>query len=47
MLMVTMYIADGLRAPLMSVEGFAEAFQQILMEEMYVAILTNGVTESS
>ena len=37
--MVTMYVADGLRAPLMSVQMFAEAFQQVLMEEMYVALL--------
>jgi hypothetical protein len=36
MLMVTTYVADGLRAPLMSVEMFAEAFQQILMKETYV-----------
>ena len=35
--METMYVADGLRAPLMSVEEFVEHFQQILMEEMYVA----------
>ena len=34
MLMETKYVADGLRAPLMNVEVFAEAFQQILMEEM-------------
>jgi hypothetical protein len=27
MLMVTVYVADGLITPLMSVEGFAEAFQ--------------------
>ena len=38
--MVIMYVADGLRVPLMSVEGFVEAFQQILMEEMYVVILS-------
>ena len=37
--MVTLYIADGLRAPLMSVQMFVEAFQQVLMEEMYVALL--------
>ena len=37
--MVIMYIADGLRVTLMSVEGFAEAFQQILMEETYVVLL--------
>ena len=38
--MVTLYGADGLRVPLMSVEGFAKAFQQILMEEMYVVIVS-------
>ena len=35
--METMYVADGLRAPVMSVEKSVEHFQQILMEEMYVA----------
>ena len=38
--MVIMYVADGLRVTLMSVEGFAKAFQQILMEEMYVVIVS-------
>ena len=49
--MVTLYIADGLRAPLMSVQMFVEAFQQVLMEETYVALATcvqsNHFTESS
>ena len=39
MLMVILYSADGLKAPLMSVQMFVEAFQQVLMEEMYVALL--------
>ena len=34
MLMETMYVVDGLRAPLVNVEKFVEAFQQISMEEM-------------
>ena len=39
--MVTLYGADGLKAPLMSVQMFVyvEAFQQVLMEERYVALL--------
>ena len=37
--METMYIVDGLRVHLMSVEEFVEHFQQALMEEMYVALL--------
>ena len=37
--METMYIVDGLRVHLMSVEEFVEHFQQILMEEMYVVLL--------
>ena len=32
--MATIYVADGLKVSLVSVEKFAEAFQQILMEEM-------------
>ena len=39
MLMVTMYVADGLRATSVSVEEFVEHFQQILMEEMYVTVV--------
>ena len=34
MLMVTVYIADGLRALLMNVKMFAEAFQHILIKGM-------------
>ena len=43
--MVTMYVADGLRAPLVSVKEFAEDSQQISMEEMYVAFpsLANNI----
>ena len=43
--MVTMYVADGLRAPLVSVEEFAEDSQQILMGKMYVAFpsLANNI----
>jgi hypothetical protein len=37
--MVTMYAADGLRAPLMSVEGFVEPSQQVLMRQLYVTVL--------
>ena len=39
--MVILYGADGLKAPLMSVQMFVEAFhgQQVLMEEKYVALL--------
>ena len=33
--MVTMCVADGLRATLVSVEEFVGIFQQVLMEEMY------------
>ena len=36
--MVILYGADGLKTPLMSVQMFAEIFQQILMEEKYVAL---------
>ena len=32
--MVILYVADGLKAPLMSVEGSAEDFQQILIKGM-------------
>ena len=34
--MVTLHIADGLKAPLMSVQMFVETFRQVLMEETYV-----------
>ena len=37
--MVTLYGADGLKPPLMSVQMFVEAFQQVLTEEMCVALL--------
>ena len=33
--MVTMYVADGLRAPLMSVERFVEPSKQVLMRQRY------------
>ena len=32
--MGTMYVADGLTAPLVNVEEFVEPFQQILMKEL-------------
>ena len=35
MLMVTTYVVGGLRAHLMSVEGFVGTFQQISTEEKY------------
>ena len=34
--MVTMYVADGLRAPAVNVEGFVEPSQQVLMSQLYV-----------
>jgi hypothetical protein len=37
--MVTLYVADGLRAILMNVEGFAGTFRQILMEKMYDTVI--------
>ena len=37
--METMCAADGPRASLVSVEGYVEAFQQILMKEKYVAYI--------
>ena len=37
--MVTMYVADGLRAPAVNVEGFVEPSQQILMKRPYVIVL--------
>ena len=39
MLMVTVYVADGLRAPSVSVEMFAEPSQQVLMRQRYVTVL--------
>ena len=36
MLMVILYVADGLRVTLTSVEGSVGTSRQILMEEMYV-----------
>jgi hypothetical protein len=36
MLMVTMYVADGLKASLMSVEMFVEPSHQVLMRRLYV-----------
>ena len=38
--MVTMYVADGLRALLVSVEEFVEPSQQIWMRLLYVIILS-------
>ena len=44
--MVTLYVADGLRVTLMSVEGPAETFRQILMEEMYVVCNYNIISSN-
>ena len=37
--MVTMYVADGLRAPAVNVEVFVEPSQQVLMRQWYVTVL--------
>ena len=42
--MVTMYVADGLRAPAVNVEVFVEASQQVLMKLLYVTVLYDNIT---
>jgi hypothetical protein len=39
MLMVTMYVADGLKAAAVNVEKFVEPSQQVSMRQLYVTVL--------